>query len=218
MSFISSIFFLILIISGVIALLIAILSKIRRKSERDDLAVYKGRIGESMIAESSKKLGDAYFSLQNVVIRMGKGTTQIDQIIVSPFGIFVLEIKNYDGWIFGTEKQERWTQRFKTGQKFQFQNPLIQNQRHIQALCALLKIPQTKFISVIIFIDGDGRIKTPLPAHVTTSSNYLDYIISYKVSLFTRNELDDIIQKIVNNRLTDTEHQQYIDKLKKYND
>ena len=79
-------------------------------------------------------------------------------------------------------------------------------------------IPQTKFISVIIFIDGDGRIKTPLPANVTTNSNYLDYIISYKVSLFTRNELDDIIQKIVNNRLTDTEHQQYIDKLKKYND
>jgi len=39
----------------------------------------------------------------------GKGTTQIDHIVVSRYGIFVIETKNYRGWIFGSEKQRDWT-------------------------------------------------------------------------------------------------------------
>jgi len=40
----------------------------------------------------------------------GKGTAQIDHVVVSPFGIFVIETKNMAGWIFGDERSRQWTQ------------------------------------------------------------------------------------------------------------
>ena len=83
----------------------------------------------------SKKLflhGDIYRDFNNVTINANNGTTQIDQIIVSKFGIFVIEVKNLKGWIFGDEKTAKWTQ-VLYGKKYQFQNPLRQNFRHTKA-------------------------------------------------------------------------------------
>lgn len=61
------------------------------------------------------------------------GTTQIDHVFLSPFGVFVLETKNMRGWIFGSENQAQWTQQiFK--QRFKFQNPTRQNYKHLKAL------------------------------------------------------------------------------------
>ncbi len=52
--------------------------------------------------------------------------TQLDHVVVSRFGVFVIETKNYRGWIFGSEKQPQWTQQIYR-QKNRFQNPLHQN-------------------------------------------------------------------------------------------
>jgi len=177
-------------------------------------AYLKGKAGEAVIGSFSEALGKDYRILKNVVIRMGNGTTQIDQIIVSKFGIFVLEIKNYAGWIFGKEKQQKWTQRFWTGHTFQFQNPLIQNERHIAALRNLLKIPQTKFLSVVVFTGNKVQIKTFLPANVTMGRNYLGYIRNHRNPLFTDIEVSNIVKKISDNRLSDADHQLFMDKLR----
>lgn len=62
---------------------------------------------------------EIYHRINNVTLPKNNGmTTQIDHIIVSVFGIFVIETKNYKGWIFGNEKQEKWTQVIKGGKKF----------------------------------------------------------------------------------------------------
>ncbi|WP_350617509.1 nuclease-related domain-containing protein, partial [Pseudomonas sp. HY7a-MNA-CIBAN-0227] len=68
------------------------------------------------------------------------GSTQIDHVIVSIYGIFVIETKNYKGWIFGNEKQRQWTQAFPNGRKYKFQNPLRQNYLHIKTLADLLEL------------------------------------------------------------------------------
>ena len=58
-------------------------------------------------------------------------------------GLYVIESKNYSGWIFGNEEQDHWTQclrgKFHTTQKHSFYNPLLQNETHICALMELLK-------------------------------------------------------------------------------
>ena len=65
----------------------------------------KGWIGEAASALTQKVLLDPkiYTSIHNVTLQTGNGTTQIDHIIVSRHGIFVVETKNMDGWIFGDE-------------------------------------------------------------------------------------------------------------------
>jgi restriction system protein len=94
----------------------------------------------------------------------GQGTTQIDHVVVSLKGIFVIETKNYRGWIFGSEEQRQWTQQIYKC-KEHFQNPLHQNHLHIRALMKFLDLPNSVFHSVIFFI-GHCKFKTPMPPNV----------------------------------------------------
>lgn len=109
--------------------------------------------------------GDVYRDLNNVTIPKSNGTTQIDHIIVSRYGIFVIVTKNMEGWIFGDEKQPQWTQSLY-GKKFRFQNPLHQNYRHTKALEEFLGLPASHFHSAVCFVGETCKLKTALPANV----------------------------------------------------
>ena len=71
----------------------------------------KGAIGEKRVAHILKKLPeDRYKVINNLLIRNNGYTTQIDYIVVSVYGIFVIETKTYQGWIYGGENSDYWTQ------------------------------------------------------------------------------------------------------------
>jgi len=119
-------------------------------------AWFKGVIGEwqvNLLIKFFLNKND-YHLIKNVTLPTDDGTTQIDHIIVSKFGIFVVETKNIKGWIFGSENQKQWTQQiFK--HKTKFQNPLHQNYKHVKTLEAFLNAKNNSIFSVIIFI-GDS--------------------------------------------------------------
>ena len=71
--------------------------------------------------------------LNNITLKLENGTTQIDHILVSRYGVFVIETKHYKGWIFGDEKSKQWTQVIYQI-KHRFQNPLHQNYKHLKAV------------------------------------------------------------------------------------
>jgi restriction system protein len=152
----------------------------------------KGWVGETVGAVAQKLLLDpkVYFSLNNITLQTEHGTTQVDHIVVSKYGIFVIEAKNIDGWIFGDAKSAQWTQSL-FGKKFRFQNPLHQNYRHTKALQAFLGIDEAKLISLVMFW-GDCEFKTPMPDNVR-SSGYISFIKKHEAVLFP----DDEVQKIV---------------------
>jgi len=75
-------------------------------------AKFKGWLGEKA---TSVGLGfnldpETYKVISNIIIPDKNGSTQIDHVVVSKYGIFVIEVKNYNGWIFGDEKNPEWTQ------------------------------------------------------------------------------------------------------------
>jgi restriction system protein len=86
-----------------------------------------------------------YHNFNNVIIKTGSRTTQIDHIIVSKYGLFVLETKNKEGWIFGNQSDDQWTQVLGI-KKYKFQNPLHQNYLHTKSLAELFKIDIRKYI------------------------------------------------------------------------
>lgn len=131
------------------------------------LSSFKGWIGEAIVSGVKKIVlnGDVYRDINNVTLPTSNGTTQIDHIIVSRYGIFVIETKNMEGWIFGSENDAQWTQSLH-GTKFRFQNPLRQNYRHIKALEEFLGLPLSIFHSVVCFVGETCRLKTPLPENV----------------------------------------------------
>lgn len=130
-------------------------------------ANFKGWFGERMVCRGLNRLDhQLYRQFHDLYLPRpdGQGTTQIDHVVVSPFGIFVVETKNYKGWIFGSEKQAQWTQQiFK--KKHRFQNPLRQNHLHVKALAQFLNIPGDPFHSLVFFI-GENEFKTEMPDNV----------------------------------------------------
>lgn len=130
-------------------------------------ARFKGWFGEKSVSNGLAKLDPRTYTVFHDLYLPrpdGQGTTQLDHVVVSPFGIFVIETKNYRGWIFGSEKQREWTQQIYK-RKERFQNPLHQNHLHIRALMDFLDLTESSFHSVVFFI-GDSQFKTPMPPNV----------------------------------------------------
>jgi restriction system protein len=160
----------------------------------------KGWVGEAQGALAKKLFldGKIYRDFNNVTIETSNGTTQIDHVIVSKFGIFVIETKNIEGWIFGGEKQPSWTQSLY-GKKYKFQNPLLQNYRHTKALADFLGVNQNKIHPLVMFW-SDCEFKTPMPENVL-NTGYTGYIKSKTDVLFTDEEVEALCEAISTGRL-----------------
>lgn len=168
-------------------------------------STFKGFLGETVInvAMWLKLEKDVYHRLNNVTLPLANGgSTQIDHVIVSVHGIFVIETKNYKGWIYGSENQRQWTQVFPNGSKFKFQNPLRQNYLHIKTLSDLLGLELRYFHSMIAFI-GECELKTrdELPEHVLTSG-MVSYVKKKQDKILTEEEVKSIVGQIESNRFS----------------
>jgi hypothetical protein len=178
-------------------------------------SLLKGMFGEGMIslAQAIFLDGKIYKQINNVTLLMPDGTTQIDHVIVSKFGIFVVETKNMKGCIFGDEKSPQWTQSIY-GKKFRFQNPLHQNLRHTKCLSQFLGIEESKIHSVVNFTD-ECTFKTALPSNVL-NHGLIPYIKDKKDVIFTDGEVEEIAIAIQTGKLPKTwaTHRQHLASLK----
>jgi len=178
-------------------------------------SIGKGIIGKFLVNISAKlKLDKNQYHLnKNVTLPTEDGTTQIDHIIVSEYGIFIVETKNLKGWIFGNEKQRFWSQKiYKHTNKFQ--NPLHQNYKHIKTIQNALNIESNKIFSLIVFT-GDSTFKTEMPENVKHGVSYLDYIKSKTRKIISQKEVTEIIASIESGRLsrsfkTNREHVKHV--------
>lgn len=119
----------------------------------------KGKVGEKIVAGKLNRLPkDQYLVLNNVTIPTPKGSSQIDHLVVSIYGIFVIETKNYNGWIYGGEHAEYWAQNIY-GNKYQLHNPILQNAGHVRALRRVLKDFEPLPILSIVAFSGKADIK-----------------------------------------------------------
>jgi len=139
-------------------------------------------------------LDGRYRVFNNILIRTDNGSTQIDHVIVSRYGLFAIETKDKTGWIFGDIERDQWTQTIY-GKKYKFQNPLRQNYRHTKSLSEFLGIDHDKIHSVVIFW-GDCEFKTRMPDNVFKgglfNGKFKNYIDSKKTILLSTEEMDRI--------------------------
>lgn len=170
---------------------------------------FKGVLGEAKIKFAARLLlpADVYHRIHNITLPTPDGTTQIDHVFVSPFGVFVVETKNMSGWIFGGERQAQWTQKiFK--RTFRFQNPLRQNYKHIKALEAALDLPPDVIHSVVVFA-GDSDFKTPMPPNVTQGVGYIRYIKSFQDPVLSDAQVQTAASQLHAGRLAPTRDTHY---------
>jgi restriction system protein len=163
---------------------------------------FKGLVGEGLVkfAAYLRLRSDTYHAVHNVTLPTEDGTTQIDHVFVSRFGIFVVETKHMRGWIFGTENEAQWTQSI-FGSSFRFQNPLRQNYKHVRALQAVLAMPAEAIHSVVVF-SGGSIFKSPMPANVTRGMGYIAYIKSFRQPVLSDAQVEGAMARIQSVRLS----------------
>ena len=155
----------------------------------------KGYVGEQRIRKLLDSLGEDYTVFNDIYVPKKDGkTTQIDHVLLSPYGIFVIETKNYTGWIFGQEQQKNWTQTIYN-KKSRFYNPIMQNNTHVKALkhYADTDVPMQ---SIIVFSNAATlKFKEPFQqAHVIQNKQLKRTIQQYTVRQISAEQLSYISQ------------------------
>ncbi|MGB5234491.1 MAG: nuclease-related domain-containing protein [Candidatus Macondimonas sp.] len=164
--------------------------------------------------------GTSYHLMNNITLPSGDGTTQIDHVLVSKSGIFVIESKHYSGWIFANASSPTWTQ-VTVKQKFKFQNPLRQNYKHIKVIQQVLDFVPSEHIHSLVAFTGDAEFKTERPTGVFDVMGLVRHIRQFTSEVLTENRLQFCVGRLECHRKlisgqTDVEHQAYLNR--KYGD
>lgn len=155
----------------------------------------KGYIGEQRIRKLLESFGDDDKVFNDLYVPKKNGEmTQIDHVLLSPKGIFVIETKNYTGWIFGDENQRNWTQTIYN-KKSRFYNPVKQNNTHIKALQNYLNM-DVPLYSIIVFSNtATFKFKEPFhQAHVIQTKHLKRTIKQYTAQEISSGQISEISQ------------------------
>lgn len=150
--------------------------------------------------------------LNHLTVRTKDGTTQIDHVLVSRFGVFVIETKDYSGWIFANAADRYWTQVLYRV-KFRFRNPIHQNFKHLCAIRDILDfVSPAEIRSAVVFV-GRGEFKTPTPEGVYQIADFIKYVESKSIEVLSSNRMQFCVGRLETHRLsltriTDVDHVQ----------
>lgn len=166
----------------------------------------KGHLGEKSVAMTLSFLpDDKYVVLNNLMFKSGSRTTQIDHIVISVYGIFIIETKNYKGWIFGNANKDYWTQNI-WGNKYSLYNPVFQNKNHIKFLINKFDFFRGKenyLYPIVVFLNA-SKLNLSGDCDCVLWRNELNkYIKSYQQEIFTLDDCQRIASFLISENITD---------------
>ena len=178
-------------IGVVVLVLISILILIKSYESK-----VKGYVGEKLVAKKLSKLNKRkYKIINNLLLKTLKGTAQIDHIVISQYGIFVIETKNYKGIITGNEYDDNWNQ-ILFNNKEVLRNPIKQNNGHIKALKDVIPALRYKKINSIILFTKRSNLKVNTETTVIYYNKVNKVIKRSRKKEFTKEEVDYIYKKL----------------------
>ena len=138
-----------------------------------------------------------YFIFNNLTIPSDyNGSSQIDHLVISRFGIFVIESKEFQGLVLGDKNQDKWTESFGNGKNVQFQNPLRQNWSHIMSLKKLFPfISEDNFKNIVVFVGSKKFVTQPIES-VVHSEEIVGCIQKHTESKLSEENLHVILGKL----------------------
>ncbi len=157
----------------------------------------KGIIGERMVATMLRLLGRKYITFNHLTIKSRTGQDLIDHVVLSPFGLFVIETENYRGCISGSEDSHNWTLTFRK-EITETPNFVQRNQEHIRNLSQLL--PQYAlghYIPIVAFTGSTSlKVKEREALNVIHIRSILPRIWKYKKAVFTDAQFKELEQAL----------------------
>lgn len=187
------------------------------------------KVGKKRYKKVSKDraLNDLASNKRAVYYEVVKKSTQVDHIIVSPYGIFVIETKNHKGWVFGSINNSVWTQvlngennwrAYGGHDHYTFYNPVRQNEGHLDTLSKQIKIPMNYMVGMIVFTNPEAYLGNINCNCCYTLDMLYNAILSYNRPLWNMKQRDNIIKRIecmnTSSYSLSKEHTQYVQDIK----
>ena len=156
----------------------------------------KGAVGEKKTAIILAALDKSkYKVINNVVLDVRGFISQIDHVIISNFGVFIIETKNYKGWILGGENSRYWTQVIYK-RKEKLYNPIRQNHSHLLALKhCLQEFPDIRYIPIVVF-STNATIKVKTISEVIYSIELLKAISKHSEVTLSEDKKEVIFNRL----------------------
>lgn len=162
---------------------------------------FKGLLGESLIDKLLNDNIDVYKKvLRDVTITVSDKKTQIDNILITTKGIYVIESKNFNSLLIVNDKNEWFYYKGKTAVRI-MNSPYEQNKYHIQKLSEKLNLENKYFKSIIVlgyYTTKDVKFEYP-DCVVVNIQELCDYIINdflKNEDIFTHEQIDTIYMLI----------------------
>lgn len=196
------VYFCIIFLAGVmIAFGVPVFILAYRKFVKEQKAkVCQGGNGERYIAKLLQELPEGYLCLHDLLYKHEGYTVQIDHIIISEYGVIVIETKNFRGMIYGSGENKRWTQ-VNISNKRRFYSPTIQNNRHRIVVSKIGKLPLAKVIPLTVFV-GKCELHLKDVSHVVQSNDLLPYINSITEKILSQSDVERIFKRLESKNIT----------------
>jgi hypothetical protein len=139
---------------------------------------------------------DYYRLLSNTYYKTSYGTTQIDHILISPKGIFVIEVKNLgESFISGYEKQKVWTIEYTaTGAEIDMKNPLHQNYGHLKTIEGI--VGDSSNIKSLVIFSNAVEFDNKMPKNVINEKGFRAYYMSLNDKLLDEDAINNYYNMI----------------------
>lgn len=188
-----------------------------RKYVKEELAkMRQGRNGERYIAKLLQELPEGYRCLHDLLLKYEGYTVQIDHVVISEYGVFVIETKNFRGHIYGSSEQKRWVQ-INKGKKRLFYSPTIQNNRHRFVISRICKLPIEKVIPITVFI-GKCELHLEDVGRTILSKDLLPYIYGITEKILGQSDVEKIYNRLESKNITNESarrhHVAYVQRVK----
>jgi hypothetical protein len=181
----------------------------------------KGKYGEFSLYRKVIRIFGKQSVFTNIYLdNRNTETTEIDVLSISSKGIYVFEMKNYAGFIYGSENDQHWTQVFNKRTKHQFYNPLKQNYAHTKAIQNYLDIEKNVVIPIVVFSNRSklSKININPNQHVFQYRDALKYVKRYEkkqVSSITVENKEKYMIKLIDRcNMSDEVKAKHIDNIK----
>lgn len=176
--------------------------------------IFAGLRGEHTVNRELLRLGGKYIVLNDLMLRTAYGTCQIDHVVLSPYGIFVVETKNISGKITGNDEWKEW---YWVGKDFNktIYNPVMQNFRHIDVLSDTLGLSADNFISIIVFT-GKAHIRVETSHAVMFLGQLVPFIKLFRYEYLSGSTIFQYRDKLQKCNITDpSEREKHVTYAKK---
>ena len=179
---------------------------------------HKGKEGELHVHNILAQLPEEYTILDDVMLKTGSGTTQIDHVVVSRYGVFAIETKNYRGDIYGNDDRQQWTQVIVTDvtymkkwyktytyvTKNRFYNPVKQSVSHANAIKRTLGVwPNLKVVPIVVFAGSAVLKNVTTQHHVVYDDQLLAPLRSYSYPCLSDADVAQVVNRLTQQNVRD---------------